>query len=207
MWMTLLDGEHVSSDVAVVRGDARWWRHAVGAALAGGTFDYWTVHAEPRPRDRALLRRVAASASPAYTGMVNLETIGGTIIEAHLRFSDQWPDLYGAGWLDAVVRLYEHRVWQYDDRARRDGYSVVLFAAHEPSGYRHPPSKLVDELRARNRRDEHPNHLPRRPPADAHAAPPGGIRLAIVNCWDLEAGREARAILAGAIAPRIAVVA
>jgi hypothetical protein len=27
--------------------------------------------------------------------MVNLETVGGSIIEAHLRPSDQWPDLYG----------------------------------------------------------------------------------------------------------------
>ena len=41
-----------------------------------------------------------------YTGMVNLETIGGSIIEAHLRFADQWPDLYGAGWVEALVRLY-----------------------------------------------------------------------------------------------------
>ena len=32
---------------------------------------------------------------PDYTGMVNIETIGGRIIEAHLRFADQWPDLYG----------------------------------------------------------------------------------------------------------------
>jgi hypothetical protein len=43
-----------------------------------------------------------------YTGMLNVETIGGTIIEAHLRFADQWPDLYGAGWVEAVVGLYEH---------------------------------------------------------------------------------------------------
>src|SRR5258707_2508951 len=28
MWMTLLDGRHVSSDVAVVDGEPRWWRHA-----------------------------------------------------------------------------------------------------------------------------------------------------------------------------------
>ena len=39
-----------------------------------------------------------------YTGMVNLETIGGTIIECHLRFTDQWPDLYGGdAWVGAVV--------------------------------------------------------------------------------------------------------
>ncbi|HMA14922.1 MAG TPA: hypothetical protein VKP12_09075, partial [Kiloniellaceae bacterium] len=34
-----------------------------------------------------------------------------------------------------------------------------------------------------------------RPPAQ-HAMPPGGFRLAIVNCWDLEVGRRARERLA-----------
>ena len=29
-----------------------------------------------------------------------------------------------------------------------------------------------------------------------HAMPPGGFRLAVVNCWDLEAGRRVRAELA-----------
>jgi hypothetical protein len=33
-------------------------------------------------------------------------------------------------------------------------------------------------------------------PAAAHAMPPGGFRLAIVNCRDLEAGRTALAVLA-----------
>jgi hypothetical protein len=32
---------------------------------------------------------------------------------------------------------------------------------------------------------------PEKPPAE-HAMPPGGFRLAVVNCWDLEAGRAAR---------------
>jgi hypothetical protein len=32
--------------------------------------------------------------------------------------------------------------------------------------------------------------------AEAHPMPPGGFRLAIVNCLNLEAGREARARLA-----------
>ena len=46
-WMPLLDGRHVSSDVAVVDGDPRWWRHVTGKPTREGTFDYWIVHAEP----------------------------------------------------------------------------------------------------------------------------------------------------------------
>jgi hypothetical protein len=33
-------------------------------------------------------------------------------------------------------------------------------------------------------------------PAAGHAMPPGGFRLAVINCLDLEAGRAARAVLA-----------
>ena len=42
--------------------------------------------------------------------MVNLETIGARIIEVHLRFADQWPDLYGGEpWVESLVRLYQDR--------------------------------------------------------------------------------------------------
>ena len=46
IWMTLLEGPHVSSDVAVVAGQAKWWRHVTGQPGPEGTFDYWTVLAE-----------------------------------------------------------------------------------------------------------------------------------------------------------------
>ena len=60
MWMALLRGEHVSTDVAVVDGEPRWWRHVTGKSIDEGMFDYWTVLAERAARDRGLLRRLAA---------------------------------------------------------------------------------------------------------------------------------------------------
>ena len=56
----------------------------------------------------------------------------------------------------------------------------------------HPPQALVDGIRAMPsvssvqitfHEDKHP---------DQHAMPPGGFRLAIVNCFDLDAGMAAR---------------
>ncbi len=191
MWMTLLDGAHVSSDIAVVGGAPRWWRHVTGTPAGEGTFDRWTVHAAA---DAALERRCGAwlrNNLPGYTGLVNLETIGGVIIEVHLRFSDQWPDLYGPGWVAALIRLYQARRWDFLDRNRSDGHSVVLFGPHGPR-YRHPPRKLVDEVarmpgvssvQITFREDRDP---------EWHAMPPGGFRLAIVNGFDLEVGRAAR---------------
>lgn len=195
MWMPLVEGEHVSTDVAVAGGEPRWWRHVTATALDQGMFDYWLVLAEPRPALEAhctqWLRRNLAD----YTGMVNLETIDGTIIECHLRFSDQWPDLYGAGWLDALVALYAGGRWRFADDARRDGFSVVLFGPHGPN-YRHPPERVVADLLSQPDISSVQITFYEDKPPEEHSMPPGGFRLAIVNCWDLDAGFAARERLA-----------
>ncbi len=127
--------------------------------------------------------------------MLNLETIGGRIIEVHLRFSDQWPDLNGAGWLAAVVELHASGEWRFSARERRTGYSVVLFGPHGVQ-YRHPPAALLRDLRGTPEVSSvqvtfHEDRL-----ATDHSMPPGGFRLAIVNCWDLEVGLAVRRRLA-----------
>ena len=101
---------------------------------------------------KAAGRHVSACATPAKEGWEvesnspemngerrGLLQPGGTIIEAHLRFADQWCDLYGEGWAQALVRLYTEGRWQFGDDARRDGYSVPLFARHG-GPFRHPPA-------------------------------------------------------------------
>ena len=191
MWMPLLEGAHVSSDVAVVDGSPRWWRHATGKPGRRGTFDFWTIEAAAHADIEQRCGGWITSHLAGYTGMLNLETIDGTIIEAHLRLSDQWPDLYGRGWVDALMRLYRDRTWQFDDRDRRDGYSVVLFGRKGPR-YRHPPDNLVEELRRRRDVSSVQITFHEGLPASQHAMPPGGFRLAVVNSWDLSAGREAR---------------
>ena len=61
-WMTLLEGEHVSTDIAVVDGEPCWWRHSTGVELGGGVFDYWTVHAAGNAAVAGNSAGVAASA-------------------------------------------------------------------------------------------------------------------------------------------------
>jgi hypothetical protein len=190
-WMTLLEGRHVSSDLAVVDGVPRWWRHVTGKPAGEGTFDYWTIHAdaEAEIEDRSGVWVRAHLAG--YTGMLNLETIGGTIIEVHLRFADQWPDLYGVGWVEAVARLYESGTWQFADAARRGGYSAVLFGSNGVR-YRHPPPALIDEIKripgvSSVQITFHEDLAPER-----HSMPPGGFRLAVINAFDLAAALAAR---------------
>src|SRR2546427_9598772 len=137
--MPVLDGAHVSTDVAVVDGEPVWWRHVTGLALGDGTFDYWTVLAEPLPAIEAYGGEWLRRHLRGYSGFVNLETIGGTIIEAHLRFADQWVDLYGAGWVESVVELYAHGRWCFAESVRRGGCSEGRLVAHRGRERRHVP--------------------------------------------------------------------
>jgi len=196
-WMPLLEGEHVSTDVAVVQGRAAWLRHACGVPAGEGMFDSWTIEAARRPQLELYIGDWLARNVRSYTGMMNFESIGGRIIDAHLRFADQWPDLYGRSWLEAGVALYQRSEWSFDEPARTNGYSVALFGPHGRE-YQHPPAALVEQVRRMPGVSsvQITFHIDR--PAAAHPMPPGGFRLAIVNCYELEAGRAARAVLARA---------
>ena len=194
LWMPLLQGEHISTDLAVLRGEPVWCRHAHGHEIFGGAFDYWHILAESRPQLESYCSEWVRRHLSDYTGMVNLETIGGRIIEGHLRFADQWPDLYGAGWIQQVVALYADGNWSFSVPSR-DGFSVVLFSDHADR----PDPVRPDVVSAVSAEPEVSSvqitfHADR--PPDWHAMPPGGFRLAIVNTWDLNVGRRARRKLA-----------
>ena len=90
-----------------------------------------------------------------------------------------------------MVRLYATGQWQFDDSSRRTGYSVVLFAPHGDR-HRHPPPALQAAIAGLPGISSvqitfHEELAPAR-----HAMPPGGFRLAIINCWDRDAGNAAR---------------
>jgi hypothetical protein len=190
-WMTLLEGRHVSSDLAVVDGTPHWWRHVTGKPAGEGTFDYWTIHAEPDAEIEGRCGAWVKKHLAGYTGMLNLETIGGTIIEVHLRFADQWPDLYGAGWVDAIVQLYETGLWKFADAGRCGGYSAVLFG---PTGvrYRHPPPALIESIKQMPGISSVQITFHEDLPPEQHSMPPGGFRLAVINSFDLPAALDAR---------------
>jgi hypothetical protein len=196
LWMELLEGEHVSSDVAVENGRARWWRHAMGIPAGHGMFDYWTIFAAANPAIESYVGAWIAKNLPGYSGMLNFETIGTRIIETHLRFTDQWPDIYGGRpWVEALIGLYARKRWRFADADRRDGYSVALFGPIS-GRYRHPPQSVQDDIRARPGISSLQITFHEDEANEWHSNPPGGFRLAVINCFDLEAGRQVRRDLA-----------
>lgn len=197
-WMELLEGEHVSTDVALVDGEPVWWRHAVGYPAYGGMFDYWMVLGDERSHIEDYCGRWLRKHLGSYSGLVNLETIGCRIIEAHLRMTDQWPDLYGGrSWVEAVIGLYRYRRWRATGLPTGAGYSVALFAPHGRA-YRHPGRPIIDEIIHRPSITSVQITFWEETPPDQHSNPPGGFRLALINGTDLEAGRDAREALAQA---------
>jgi hypothetical protein len=191
MWMPLLHGDHVSSDCAVLDGRMVWCRQATGVPWDEGMFRYWTIHASPDPALEGRLAGWVGRHMQGYTGMMNFETIGGVIIEVHLRFADQWCDLYGEGWVEALVDLYAAGRWAFPDGDRREGYSVPLFARHGPR-YRHPPAVLQEEIRAMADVSSLQITFHEAKPPEDHAMPPGGFRLAVINATGLAAAQAAR---------------
>jgi hypothetical protein len=184
--------------MALVDGGPRWRRHTTGKPGPRGTFDYWTVHAAGRPRLDAYLARWTRRHLRGFTGIVNFETIGGRIIECHLRMAEQWLDLNGPGWLEAVVRLYTTGRWEFK-WPPRTGYSVVLFGAH--GRHWHIDRRAVAALLERPGISSIQITFEDDKPPGSHAMPPGGFRLAIVNCWDLTAGKAVRRTLKGMFSP------
>ncbi len=194
-WVKLLSGEHVSSDWAVVQGTPAWCRHTLGIPGLDGTFDYWIIQGRARPALEKYCRDWIGAHLPDYTGMLNIETIGGRIIEAHLRFADQWPDLYGPRWLDALVRLYQRHEWEFSAIEPVEGYSVVLFGPHGRE-YRHPTPAMLTAYRADPAISSVQITFFEDRPQHAHVMPPGGFRLAVINSFDLQAGMALRAAMA-----------
>lgn len=195
MWMKLLQGDHVSTDVAVVNGDPVWWCHARGIELPKGMFDYWIVEADLREDIIAYCSNWIKKHLAHYSGMLNIETIDSRIIEIHLRFADQWPDLYGAHWVESVIDLYQNQHWRFENRNRREGYSVVLFGSHGVQ-YHHPKQEILDAIVRQPFVTSVQITFHEDWPLEFHAMPPGGFRLAIINGYDLEKLKQIRQELA-----------
>ena len=158
-------------------------------------FDDYPIHASADPILETSLRAWTTRNLSDYTGMLNVETIGGVIIEAHLRFADQWPDLYGAGWVEALVGLYRDRRWSFDDAERCTGFSLALFCPHGRQ-YKYPPVSVTDAVLAMPGISSVQITFHEDKPPAAHSMPPGGFRVMLVNATDLDRGKAARARLA-----------
>ncbi|MBK1644780.1 hypothetical protein CKO25_08980 [Thiocapsa imhoffii] len=106
-WCEHLTGPHTSSDCLVRDGEPIWFAHTRGADEKDQERPlYWEVGADLTALEPAItdwVRRHLAG----YTGLCNLEMIGGKPIEGHLRGSNGFFDFYGPGFIPAWVALVD----------------------------------------------------------------------------------------------------
>ena len=194
-WMELLTGRQVSTDAAIVDGGVHWFAHTEGHPIDNGRFSHW----ERLNGDNAALERVLSAWAARYlggfTGIVNFETIGARIIECHLRMSVEFIPLYGRGWLDAVVRLYRHGVWDFaaGDYPRFTVPSFTTYRSHRLDAKRLAAIEAMPGIR-----HVFPTLNGGMPEL---GNPPNGYRRAVIVADTLEAGRAALPAIDAAIAP------
>ncbi|KAG0097528.1 hypothetical protein BGZ93_002503 [Podila epicladia] len=129
-----------------------------------------------------------------YMGIVNLDTIGGQVIESHLHLTRQWPDLYGKEWVDADVRLCARKsAYLTIATVKKGSVCLAVYATWSEAGiYTRPrgavPRVLSVQITFHANRD-----------TTEYSVPPGGFRLAVVNATSLETGYRARDILSKAL--------
>jgi hypothetical protein len=195
-WCPLLTGPHVSTDVAMVDGVVMWHANATATPGCGGTFDMWTLDTSDIDTS---VRDWLEENLRGYTGVANVEHIGGKIIECHLRAADQWPDLYGQNWSDALKRIYADGTWSETERT--SGYSVVLFGEHGRH-YTHPDYEIIEKAMAEHQLVSSIQiTFPDAPLSQSN--PPGGFRLAVVNGTDVEQCRQVRQVLTNTLLSNI----
>lgn len=184
-WMPYFDGTQYSTDCAIVNGKLNWVCHAKANPFTNlsGTFDYWEIIPNDILDVCILIIDWVKDNLSDYTGMLNIETIGNNIIEVHLRLSPQFIDLYPKDFLEAVVKLYDQKVWDFDG-VRERGFSLALFATTDIENFK-LLEKPNDILSVQNCTEWERNIV-------IAAMPIGGIRLAVINCKKLEHGLKYR---------------
>ena len=128
--------------------------------------------------------------------MLNVETIGGKIIEVHLRFTSQWPDLYGPWFLPSLVSLYCHNSWTGPSKTGQTGYCVTLFddEKYAPLGTAITTETLQELEKAFGVSSIMVDYDPV-VPLESWPKPAGGLQLAVINGFDLNNCRAARQML------------
>lgn len=187
---------NTSSDIAVVAGKPVWFSHTIGVPGPYQTFDYWEVNATAEDDVQTNITIFIETHLNEHTGMLNVESIGGKIIEIHLRFTAQWPDLYGSRFLPSVVDLYCGKGWTGPETSEQMAYSVPLF---DDEKYAVISSSILSDTIQKMEKAFHLSSIvveyDPTVPLESWPRPSGGFRIATINGFDLERCKSARHML------------
>lgn len=182
-WCELLTGAQTSSDCLVADGEPVWFCHTAASAERSGARPLaWEVGAgaalDAAPWLQPLVADWVRANLAGYTGICNLEMIGGRPIEAHLRGSNGFFDLYGPDFLPAWVALVDGKPFRVPPPVP-GGFVISVFGEGEVT------DALIETAAGLGVSVQRDPHTP--------------DRIAILRCADKGLGLQVREdILAGA---------
>lgn len=186
--MPYLTGPHYSIDFAIDRGDVRWHYAMLCHKNVFGSFTMFERVHLPHEVLRVAERWIHQHFYD-HIGIINLEIIDDTIIESHQRMSTQFIDLYGEGWLDAVVRLYEGKKWFFVDHEQQ-GYSIPI-RVFDKARYRYSfDDQTIEQVRQNCSSVQLFTDL-----AEFEYNDVFSVRLAVINSFDLVSAKDGRDLL------------
>lgn len=173
-WMECLEGEHLSHDIIMSNGDISATFTFRGHSLGKGMFDFWeTIEGNDAIH---YVKKWAIKHLHGFTGCVNIETLGGRIIECHLRMGD----IDGFGNLElmqSIVDVHAHKKWSFSDKIPK----FYEFALWGNKGVQYKIDRAIVNEIGKNLTFCHID------PSEFYVYNPiGGVRVAILGDYDKE---------------------
>lgn len=127
-WCQRLEGVHTSTDCLVESGEVCWFAHTRGSDERDASRPvYWEIGIDLTEREPWIADWVRRNLA-GYSGICNIELIGGLPIEAHLRGSNGFFDFYGPDFIPAWVALSDGGPWTPPPPVN-GGFIISVFGA------------------------------------------------------------------------------
>jgi hypothetical protein len=196
-WSRYHMGDHLSIDFIVLDGviqDAFVFR---GEKLQHGAFDYWELMSKDKHYFEYRIAHVWIESNlKGYTGCVNVEAIGGNIIEVQLRMGDL-DRLGNITLMQSIHTLYSQKRWDWvEDQDMPDTFYLAALFAQPNTTFSFNPNligKICEDLTYYQIDDTKQYHI----------NPSHGNRVAIFCDENWEAVARARNIVAALFKPDI----
>jgi len=166
MWSTLLEGKHISSDVALIDGTPQWWRHAGGIASGAGPFT--AGRSAPKPSPLSGCAVLGAGDISGLHRQINLETIAGRTSRRTCALPISGPPLRADGSTRWSASMPSE--WRFD-RSERGTATASCFSFRTATLSPSPPAEAATKRQA-CQHSRPADHLSRKLPPGRHAMPP-----------------------------------
>ena len=184
-WMEYLQGEHLSHDFVFNKGEIVFFISFKGHPLGKGMFDYWETIEMPANNFDFIKKWVGKNLN-GYTGCFNAETIGGKIIECHLRFGEDIPRLGNLNLMKNIVNVYARKSWNFNEKIPKF-YLFVLWGDKNIS-YKINKTNAKDICKKLTFYEIFDLYT-------YNSHPPGGVRIAVLGSYNKQDCIKARHLL------------